>query len=41
LSDDTEVILGEALTAFAQRYGEEAVQAILSYRSVDFDQLPE
>jgi hypothetical protein len=36
-----EPILQEALAAFAQRFGEETVQVILSYQFVDFDSLPD
>ncbi len=35
-----EAVLQEALAAFAQRYGDEAVQVILSYQFVDFNTLP-
>jgi len=40
LDERGEAILQEALAAFAQRYGDEAVQVILSYQFVDFNTLP-
>lgn len=36
-----EAVLQEALSEFAQRYGEEVVQMILSFQTVDFDRLPD
>ena len=41
LGSEGEAVLQEALGEFARRYGEEAVQMILSYQTVDFDRLPD
>jgi hypothetical protein len=38
---EAQTILQEALAAFAQRYGDEAVRAVLAYQSVDFTLLPD
>jgi len=40
LGEDGDPILQEGLTEFARRYGDEAVQAVLSYQFVDFNTLP-
>ncbi len=40
LDERGEAILQEALAAFAQRFGEDAVQVLLSYQSVNFNTLP-
>jgi hypothetical protein len=40
LGSEGETVLLVALDEFARRYGEEAVQMILSYQMVDFDRLP-
>jgi hypothetical protein len=41
LVESGEEILGEALAAFTQRYGDEAARVVLSYQLIDFDTVTE